>query len=336
VPLKVIEVITEAGHVDTVLSIAEHQELLDAWSAPAGEDGRVCVRLLVRPDKRQAVMDALQSALGAGDNNRVLIQSLEAVWPAPKEEEESEEERQRRTTQTTREELYSQVERGARIDSTYLLLVFLSTIVAAIGLIRDNVAVVIGAMVIAPLLGPNIALALGAALGDHQLMGRALRSGVAGLGLALVLSLLIGYVWPEPLAHASAELAARTDVGLDGVALALASGAAAVLSLSTGLSTVLVGVMVAVALLPPAATMGLMLGSGHTAQAMGAGLLLAVNVACVNLSANLVLLVQGVRPRTWLEKIKARQSLAAYMAFWVVALALLLGAIYLRHQVVSR
>ncbi len=336
-PLKVIEVITDAGNVDTVLGIAEHQELLDAWSSPASEDGRACVRLLVRPDKRQAVMDALQSALGAGERNRVVIQPIEAVWPLPKEEQEdvSDEERQRRTTQTTREELFNQVERGARIDSTYLLLVFLSTIVAAIGLIRNNVAVVIGAMVIAPLLGPNIALALGAALGDHWLMGRALRAGVAGLGLALLLSLLIGYVWPGPLSHASAELMARTDVGLDGVALALASGAAAVLSLSTGLSAVLVGVMVAVALLPPTATMGLMLGSGHTAEAIGAGLLLAVNVACVNLSANVVLLVQGVRPRTWLEKIKARQSLTAYMLFWVVTLGLLLGAIYLRHRVVG-
>jgi len=51
---------------------------------------------------------------------------------------------------------------------------------------------------------------------------------------------------------------------------------------------------------------------------------------CVNLSAKLVFLVQGVKPRTWWEKRKARQSMAAYMAVWVVLLTLLAGAIYLR------
>ena len=64
--------------------------------------------------------------------------------------------------------------------------------------------------------------------------------------------------------------------------LALASGAAA-LSLTTGLSSVLVSVMVAVALLPPAVTLGLMLGYGDFNLALGAGLLLAINLVCVNM-----------------------------------------------------
>jgi uncharacterized hydrophobic protein (TIGR00341 family) len=330
VTLKVVEVITDAGYADTVAGIAAQQEILDFWYGPEGDDGRRSIRLLVAPEKRQAVMDALQSLLSGSERTRVVILPVEAVWPLPKE---ASDETSGTSVQTTREELYSQVEHGARLDSTYLLLVFLSTIVAAIGLIQDNVAVVIGAMVIAPLLGPNIALALGAALGDSELMWRALRTAVAGLGLAFALSFAIGYLWLGPLA--SNELLARTDVGVDGVALALASGAAAVLSLTTGLSSVLVGVMVAVALLPPTATTGLMLGGGHGAEALGAFLLLAVNVVCVNLAAKVVLLVRGVRPRTWLEKVKARQSMTAYMLIWVVSLLILLGAIYVRHQVIA-
>ncbi len=332
--LKVIEVVADAGHLDTVLSIGEQHEVLDSWSTPPGEDGRVCVRMLVRPDGRQTVMDALQSALGANERTRVIILPIEAVWPLPKEEEDEEAAR-RRSVETTREELYSQIESNARLDGTYLLLVMLSTIVAAIGLVQDNVAVVIGAMVIAPLLGPNIALALGTALGDRPLMARALITNLAGMTLALALSYGLGLVWPGHLVQISTELSARTDVGLDSVALALASGAAAVLSLTTGLSSVLVGVMVAVALLPPTAAMGLLLGSGHTTEALGAGLLLAVNVVCVNLSAKVVLLVKGVRPRTWLEKAKARQSMTAYLLFWIVTLAVLIAAIYLRQRVVS-
>jgi len=208
------------------------------------------------------------------------------------------------------------------------LLVFLSTVVVAIGLIEDNVAVVIGAMVIAPLLGPNIALALGAALGDMPLMWKAIKTTLAGLATALLFSILIGIFWP--LNASSQELMARTDVGLDSVVLALASGAAAVISLTTGLASVLVGVMVAVALLPPTATLGIMLGSGQTKLAVGAALLLAVNIVCVNLAAKIVFWVRGVKPRSWLEKQKANQSMVTYLVIWVLSLTFLLVVIFIR------
>jgi uncharacterized membrane protein len=143
-----------------------------------------------------------------------------------------------------------------------------------------------------------------------------------------LLSWIIALVWP--LQFDSPELLSRTNVGLDSVALALASGSAAVLSLTTGLSSVLVGVMVAVALLPPTATIGLMLGQGQWALAGGAGLLLAVNIVCVNLSAKLVFVFKGVKPRTWLEKQKARQSMTTYIIFWLVSLIILVAVIYLR------
>jgi uncharacterized membrane protein len=76
--------------------------------------------------------------------------------------------------------------------------------------------------------------------------------------------------------------------------------------------------------------MGLMLGQGHFNLMGGSGLLLAVNIVCVNLSAKLVLLVKGVRPRTWLEKRKARQSIATYIVIWVITLAVLVTVIIIR------
>ena len=253
---------------------------------------------------------------------------MEAALPR-REEKESEKEDKIDSVTTSREELYNNVEKNARLDNNFLLLVFLSTIVVAIGLLEDNVAVVIGAMVIAPLLGPNIALALGTALGDRSLMWESLKTTLAGLTLALGLSVVIGMLWP--LNFESRELLARTDVGLDSAALAFASGAAAVLSLTTGLPSVLVGVMVAVALLPPTATLGLMLGAGNWELATGAGLLLAVNIVCVNLAAKVSFLFRGIKPRTWLEKQKARQSMAIYIIIWILSLAILLVAIYLRQ-----
>jgi uncharacterized hydrophobic protein (TIGR00341 family) len=325
--MKIIEVIADSGHADTISGIAEQQGAVDHWIGSVAEDGRCAVRILVTPETRQSILDALQNVLSTSETARIVISPVEATLPRI---EAVEEDSRRRKAALSREELYNGVAKNTQLNGHFLLLVFLSTIVVAIGLLEDNVAVVIGAMVIAPFLGPNIALALSGALGDTPLMWQALKTNFTGMLLTIVLSVGIGLWWPY--SFDSHELLARTDVGLDSVALALASGAAAGLSLTTGLASVLVGVMVAVALLPPAATMGFTLGAGQYELASGAALLLAVNIVCVNLAAKLAFLFMGIRPRTWLEQRRARQSMTSYILFWIVSLSILITLIYLRTQ----
>lgn len=325
--MRIIDVITPPGHVDSILSLAS-QHGLDHWLDAEAGDGRQTVHVLVDAKNSQKMLDGLQSILSASDNVRIVVCEAEATLPAIKESEETGQKRDSSAT-SSREELLNELEKNSRQNLNFFILVFLSTIVAAVGLIKDNVAVVIGAMVIAPLLGPNLSLALGTALGEKKLMWKSVKTNMAGLGLTLLLSLLIGFLWP--VNFESRELLARTDVGLDSVALALASGAAAVLSLTTGLSSVLVGVMVAVALMPPAVTLGLMLSSGQLHLAGGALILLAVNVVCLNFAANLVFFAQGIGPRTWHEKKRARFSMIISITFWLVALLILMAVIYSRQ-----
>lgn len=326
--MRIIEVITDHGHVDTLRGIAAQQEIIDIWVGHNDEDGRCSTRLLVRPEKQQAVIDALQSLLSTAENTRLLVLPVEATLP--RLEEDNPEEEKQNTVTRSREELYQKIVTGAKLDSNFMYMVIMSTIVAAIGLLEDNVAVVIGAMVIAPLLGPNMALAFATTLGEGKLLWLALKANIAGLFTALALSILIGFIWP--LNFDSHELMIRTDVGMDGIVLALVSGAAAVLALTAGLSNSLVGVMVAVAILPPTATVGLMLGSGNYQYALGAALLLAVNIVCVNLSSNITFLLKGVKPRTWYEKKKAKQSKIILIAFWFVVLIVLAMVVNVRQQ----
>ncbi len=327
--MKIIEVVADKGYIESLNTLAA-QHGVDYWQSPAGKDMRQEFRILVEDDVCQSLLDSLQNLLETSGSARILVLPVEASLPRREENDHGHPSEKKKTDPSaTREELYNEVEKSARLNGVHLLLVFLSTIVAAIGLLEDNVAVIIGAMVIAPLLGPNIALALAAALGDVKLMWESLATNVAGMGLALVLSVPIGMLWPNYLN--SSELLARTDVGIDSITLALASGAAGALSLTTGVSSVLVGVMVAVALLPPTATLGIMLGAGKFDLAAGAGLLLAANVVCVNLSAKLVFLARGIKPRNWFEKEKARQSMAIYIMLWAIALAVLLLVIFARR-----
>ncbi len=322
--MKIIEVVVDERYVDRIKNIVEKNDIPDFWIVSSGSEKRKVVRILVKPEQRQKILDALQGILSISASTRVVVIPVEATLP--REEEPEKETKKVSAAEITREELYDSIGKNARLNRTYLLLIFLSTVVVAIGLLKDNVAVVIGAMVIAPLLGPNLAMALGTALGDTDLMWKAFKTGIAGMSLALVLSVLIGVFWP--LNVESRELLARTHVGLDSAALAMASGAAAVLSLTSGIPSILVGVMVAVALLPPAATLGLMLGAGQIDLAYGAAFLLAVNIVAVNLSAKLGFLIQGIKPRTWLEKKKAKQSMMSYIIMWVLTLIVLLVVIY--------
>jgi uncharacterized hydrophobic protein (TIGR00341 family) len=201
-------------------------------------------------------------------------------------------------------------------------MVVLSSLVAAIGVLRDNVAIIIGAMVIAPLLGPNVALSLATTLGDEKLARMALRTAVVGTLIALALSVCLGVVVPfDTTIH---EVTSRTEVGIGDIVLALASGTAGALAFTAGLSTALIGVMVAVALLPPVVVFGLLIGAGETAMAMGALLLTMTNIICVNLSGVATFLVQGVRPLSWWDMASAKKATQKAIVIWGLLLVFLI------------
>ncbi len=328
--MKYVEIVADAGSADTISAIAEKIEAADLRIGETGKDGMRTIRLLVADSKIQSALDSLQKILGAQPSAWLVVLPVEIALPKPSDAERKEE----NAAIEAREALYNEVEKNAHLDLNFAVLVVLSTIVAAIGLIENNVAVVIGAMVIAPLLGPNLAFGLGTALGDVSLMRKSALTTAVGLALAVALSVMVGIFWPFDFS--SPELAARSRVGLDSVALALASGAAAALSMTTGLSSVLVGVMVAVALLPPAVTLGIMLGIGDINLAYGAGLLLAINVVCVNLAIKVVFFIKGIRPRSWWEKKKAKRAMVTYILVWIVTLIILMAVIYGRQAFASQ
>lgn len=327
--LKVVEIVAPSNEKSAIARIADEQGVIDWWRSSPFEDERFSTQFMVEPGNFQPLLDELQKVLDRCPQARIIIHDIDATLPKIEKEEETQKggkEKGDKEPSLTREELFEQVEAGGRITSTYLLLTGLSTIVAALGMIDNSAAVVIGAMVIAPLLGPNLALALGTTLGDLQLARRAIAAALAGLGLAILVAW--GMAWLiEPVS--STQLLTRTHVSFSALILALASGAAAVLSLTTGAAIGLVGVMVAVALMPPAAAMGLFLGWGDWPHAYEAGLLLAINIAAINLSAKLVFVLKGVSPRRWPEKSRARQSSRWSFALWGITLVVLIALIYL-------
>jgi uncharacterized membrane protein len=112
-------------------------------------------------------------------------------------------------------------------------------------------------------------------------------------------------------------------VGISDLLLAVAAGSVGALAFTTGLPTSLIGVMVAVALLPPLVAAGLLLGSGNTALAVRAFVLFATNVACINLAGVVTFLAKGVRPRSIWDEGKARKGARLALTFWLVMVLIL-------------
>jgi uncharacterized hydrophobic protein (TIGR00341 family) len=327
---RLVQITAPRDKIDAIRKLAERDDV-ELQSVSRLEKDRRTITLLVRPKARQELFDDVQSTLGRSKDWRMVSLPVEAIVPEP--EEPDEEKIVEESISETREELYEEIAKGAVVSNATLMLTALSGIVAAVGMIQNSIPVVIGAMVIAPLLGPILAVILGTSLGEISLILRASRAAALGIATAIAVGLVIGLAFEFRVSNG--EIAARTHVGADNVALALASGAAAALSVMTGISGVLVGVMVAAALLPPAVASGLLLGKGALAEASGAGLMLAVNVAAMTMAGQVAFLVQGLRPRTWYRRKAARQSVIISLLFWTSALVILGGLILLRRKLVG-
>jgi uncharacterized hydrophobic protein (TIGR00341 family) len=277
-------------------------------------------------------MDTLEDRFGASEGFRLVLLGTEAVLPRPEAEEaeggeEEGKEEGRSRDRISREELYADVTEGLRVSPTHLAMAGLSAVVAAVGLLRDDVAVVIGAMVIAPLLRPNVALALASTLADRKLAWKAVVTNAAGSALALVLAVGIGlFMTVDPSIPA---IASRSVIDYQSLVLALAAGAAGTLAFTRGLAGAVIGVMVAVALLPPLVSAGLLLGAGYLRPAMGAFLLTAGNLISINLAGVVTFLLQGVRPRSWWQAERAKKAALRAAGVWLVLLLVLLGLVAL-------
>ena len=242
------------------------------WKTRFAAD-KILIRMLVPAEESQNLLDLLEEAFMKEDGFRINIFALEASFPSISEEDlllagSSHEEERTHKGRVSREELYNDLTEGAATTNIYVFMIILSSIVAAIGILNNNVAVIIGAMVIAPMLTPNVSLSLATTLGDFPLAKSALKTIIVGISIAIALSVALGFLLPvDPSLQ---EISSRTSVGLMGIVLALASGAAGALSFTSAATSVLIGVAVAVALMPPLVVFGLLLGAGYYSLALGA------------------------------------------------------------------
>lgn len=307
--LRLIEIIAVSEKADDVVELLQAHRVEGVHVIRLSEED-VLIRGVLFPEDVEELNQSLEPEQDSSIR-RVLLTNVEAVIPKLEREEEAEkkspvaeEEPQIRVgkfIRISKQELRDDIEQSANLNLNYLLMVVLSSVVAGIGILKDNVAIIIGAMVIAPFLGPSVALAFGSTIGDWPMTRRALWTALTGTALAISISVVWGLADPGVQEISHATYAEYRDV-----VLALTCGFAGVLSMMTGQATSLIGVMVAAALLPPLMRAGLFLGGQLWLPALNAFLIYLINIICVILAGITTFYLSGIRPTFWWEEENAR------------------------------
>jgi uncharacterized hydrophobic protein (TIGR00341 family) len=329
---RLIEIFLPQAEKKRAEDILSNHTNVETWYEQISRE-QLLVRIFVDTSQVETIVDQFAEALDDVEDYRLLLLEVEAALPNPEIAKgeslkqqlapDVETELDPRKARLNREEIYDRVADSGELSWTQLAMVALSTAIATIGILRDNQAVVIGAMVIAPLLKPNMALAVATILGDLPFALRTVRTSLAGLLMALVLSMAVGFV--VHVSPESTEISSRIQASWSDGILAFASGMAGAISLTTEERSSLVGVMVSVALLPPLVVLGLLLGAGYWSAAFGSALLVVTNLICLNLAAVTTFLVQDLRPRQQQDVSKAKQFTATAYGIWLLLLGGLVG-----------
>lgn len=193
--------------------------------------------------------------------------------------------------------LFHEGARFAPFARRFAALMTMSVLIAVMGLLADSTAVVIGAMLVAPLMSPVLGIAAALVMGWPARVFRQAVISAAGAAGAVGLAALTALVFPGSTDPLPGELIARTSPNLLDLGIALAAGAAgAYAQIRRAASDALTGVAVAVALVPPLAVVGITLGLGEFSLATGALLLFLANVAGIVMAAAITFLICGLVP----------------------------------------
>lgn len=234
--------------------------------------------------------------------------------------------------QSSHLEIDQNIRNGIEIKGTNLWVLMLAILIASIGLDVNSTAVIIGAMLISPLMGPIMGIGYGAGINDYELIKKALGNLLVSILIALFTSTL--YFTISPLSTAQSELLARTSPSIWDVLIALFGGLAGIIaSTRKEKSNVIPGVAIATALMPPLCTAGYAIANGSPAMFFGAFYLFFINGVFIAFAT--LLMVSYIDPphKRFVSK-ELERKVTRYI--YLVVLGTVLPSVYLAYGLVTR
>ena len=227
------------------------------------------------------------------------------------------------------EETIESLKKGVEFRGTTLWVLIFAIFLASLGLNTNSTAVIIGAMLISPLMGPIMGFGLGLGIADFDLVKRSLRNYLTATLFSVVTATI--YFLISPISEAQSELLARTSPTIYDVLIAFFGGLAGIVAGSTKLKgNVIPGVAIATALMPPLCTAGFGLATGNLSYFLGAFYLYFINTVFISLSTYIVVRVLKYPNKEFLDK-KRAMVVRRYMM--VIVTCTIIPSLYLTYRV---
>jgi uncharacterized hydrophobic protein (TIGR00271 family) len=235
-----------------------------------------------------------------------------------------------RADQARPEAIDAAIRDNAQVGGTNLWVLVCAIVIASVGLNVNSAAVIIGAMLISPLMGPIIGIGYGAGVDDHALVRQSLRNLAVFVAISLLAS--TAYFLVTPLGEAHSELLARTSPSIWDVAIAFFGGAAGMIGLTRrGQSTLIPGVAIATALMPPLCTTGYGIATGQSAFFLGAFFLFLINSVFIGLATLAITRLLRLPRRAFPDAATQRR---AHLAISALVLLTLVPSVWLAGRLV--
>ena len=315
--MRLVQVMVPAGKRDAVLSVLDDRGIDYVLSdETSGREYTAVVSFPLPTSAVETVLDQLRSEAGIDRDAYTVVLNAETVVSQKYEQLEKEWEESEEGERIARDELIARASDLAPDWVPFFVMTFLSALVATAGLLLDSPAVVVGSMVIAPLIGPAMATSVGSVVDDRELFIHGVKLQALGalvaVGGAALFAAALRYSNIIPLSAVEVlaidEVRERLSPGVLSLVVALAAGVAGALSLSSGISSALVGVMIAAALVPPTAVVGIGIAWGEPHAVFGSAVLVAVNFLSINFAALAVFRYKGYGPEQWFKSEAARRE----------------------------
>ena len=307
--MRLVQVMIPAGKRETVLSTLDDEGIDYVLSdETSGREYTAVVSFPLPTGAVEPVLSELREVGLERDAYTVVLDAETVISERFEElEERYEEDEEGNGDRIAREELEARVKDMSPRFGAFVTMTVISAVVATAGLLLDSAAVVVGSMVIAPLIGPAMAASVGTVLDEQELFARGVKlqalGAVLAVGSAAVFAAVLRYGRVVPFnveeVFSIGEVRERLAPDVLSLPIALGSGVAGALSLSSGVSTALVGVMIAAALVPPTAVVGIGIAWGRPGSVAGAAVLVVVNFVAINFAALATLWYKGYRPESF-------------------------------------
>ncbi len=227
------------------------------------------------------------------------------------------------------QETIESLKKGVEFRGTNLWVLIFAIFLASLGLNTNSTAVIIGAMLISPLMGPIMGFGLGLGIADFDLVKRSLRNYLTATLFSVVTATI--YFLISPISEAQSELLARTSPTIYDVLIAFFGGLAGIVAGSTkSKGNVIPGVAIATALMPPLCTAGFGLATGNLSYFLGAFYLYFINTVFISLSTYIVVRVLKYPNKEFLDK---KRALVVRRYMMIIVTCTIIPSLYLTYRV---